>query len=336
MPNRLFAAIAALLFGIEISSAAEPPACAGKSILPELASTAPELSARLASAEKDIPNGEAVLWRIIDKTGQAEPSHLFGTIHLTDPRVHALSEEARNAIAKARVVALEVKEVVDPRAHIRAYYRNARFTAMPLGQDMWDLIPDEDERFIREAPQIPPERMITLGAVQPWMVAFTLSYPMCEVARQKADLPVLDRAIGQLASAHGVAVVGLEKVEEQMAILAGAPLEQQARFLVMTARYGSKIEDMAETFVQLHAGRRLSSMLLLSIQGVPTDQTDAELSAFMKNELIDKRNRIMAERALPLLTDGNAFIAVGAAHLPGDQGLVELFRKAGYEVTPVN
>lgn len=336
MPMRLLAAIAALLLGFEIAAAAEPPVCSGKDVLPELAASAPQLSARLTTAETDIPNGRAVLWRITDKTGKVRPSHLFGTIHLTDPRIHALPAAAREAIETASVVALEVKEVVDPAEHLRAYYRNARFMAMPLGQDMWDLIPDEDEHFIREAPQIPPERMITLGAVQPWMVVIMLSYSKCEMERQKADLPMLDRAVGQLAKSRGVPVVGLEKIEEQLAILAGAPLELQARLLVLTAKYANQAGDFAETFARLYLDRRLASLFLLSLQGVPTDQPDPEISAYLKNEVIDRRNRLMAERALPLLADGNAFIAVGSAHLPGDQGLVELLRKAGYEVTPVN
>lgn len=337
MPMRLLVTIITLLLGIEIALAAEPPVCTGTNLLPELKTTAPDLNAKLATAETDIPNGRAVLWRITDKTGKAKPSHLFGTIHLTDPRVHALPDEARTAIENARVVALEIKEVIDPREHMRAYYRNARFMAMPLGQDMWDLIPDADEHLIRKAPQIPPERMITLGAIQPWMVTFMLSYSMCELARQKADMPILDRAIAQLAARHGATVVGLEKVEEQMAVLAGAPLEQQARFLVFAAKYNNQVDDIAETFIQLYHERRLSSALLLSLRGgLPTDHPDPAMISYMENELINKRNRLMAERALPLLADGNAFIAVGSAHLPGEQGLVELLRKAGYDVTAVD
>lgn len=52
----------------------------------------------------------------------------------------------------------------------------------------------------------------------------------------------------------------------------------------------------------------------------------------MKKMIVD-RNIRMAERAAPLLKTGNAFIAVGALHLIGEQGLVELFRKEGYTVT---
>jgi uncharacterized protein YbaP (TraB family) len=60
------------------------------------------------------------------------------------------------------------------------------------------------------------------------------------------------------------------------------------------------------------------------------------LLAYIERELIEKRNITMHRRALDLLKDGNVFLAVGALHLPGDKGLVELLRQSGYKVTPVN
>jgi len=47
------------------------------------------------------------------------------------------------------------------------------------------------------------------------------------------------------------------------------------------------------------------------------------------------RNEVMAERAAPRLEAGGAFIAVGALHLSGKEGLVERFRALGYRVTPL-
>jgi uncharacterized protein YbaP (TraB family) len=41
----------------------------------------------------------------------------------------------------------------------------------------------------------------------------------------------------------------------------------------------------------------------------------------------------MAQRAAPVLATGDAFIAVGALHLPGEEGLVELLRAQGYRLT---
>jgi uncharacterized protein YbaP (TraB family) len=336
MFRRISIATAAFLGFVSLSLAAEPPECAGKDMLPGLAASAPKLSARLASADNIVPNGQAVLWRITDKAGKVAPSHLFGTIHMTSADVRALPAEALAAIEAASVVALEVKEAVDPNAQLRAFYLNARFMAMPLGQELWDLIPDADEGFIRSAPQIPPERMPTIGSLQPWVVTFTLAYPACEIARQAAGLPILDRTIGQMALDRQIPLVGLEKIEEQMAILASPPLDVQARFLVAVAKYGDELTDFMESLKRLYLERKLSSLWLLSVQGLPTDDPDPAMTAYLRDKLLNQRNQVMLERALPLLENGNAFIAVGSAHLPGDKGLVELFRKAGYEVTPIN
>lgn len=334
--RRISIATAAFLSFASLALANEPPECAGKDMLPGLAASAPKLYARLAVAEKTVPNGQAILWRITDKTGKVAPSHLFGTIHLTSADVHALPAAAVAAIESASVVALEAREVADPAEHMRAYFRNARFMTMPLGQELWDLIPDADEKFIKSAPQIPPERQPTIGTLQPWVVTFTISYPACEVARQAAGLPIVDRAIGQMALARQIPLVGLEKIEEQMAVLAGAPLDTQARLLVAVAKYGDQLTDFTESMKRLYLARKLSSLWLLSVQGLPTDDPDPAITAYLRDNLLNQRNQVMLERALPLLETGNAFIAVGSAHLPGDKGLVELFRKAGYEVTPVN
>jgi uncharacterized protein YbaP (TraB family) len=53
------------------------------------------------------------------------------------------------------------------------------------------------------------------------------------------------------------------------------------------------------------------------------------------DRLLTRRNARMATRLGPILKDGGAFIAVGAAHLPGESGLLNLLEKAGYRVTPV-
>jgi uncharacterized protein YbaP (TraB family) len=58
-------------------------------------------------------------------------------------------------------------------------------------------------------------------------------------------------------------------------------------------------------------------------------------AAFL-DRLLDRRSARMYRRALPLVEKGGAFIAVGAAHLPGPAGLAQRFRDGGYEVTAVD
>ena len=56
---------------------------------------------------------------------------------------------------------------------------------------------------------------------------------------------------------------------------------------------------------------------------------------FEEDRIIRMRNHVMAERAAPILAEGGAFIAVGALHLPGEEGVVALLRQSGYDVTLV-
>ncbi len=100
-------------------------------------------------------------------------------------------------------------------------------------------------------------------------------------------------------------------------------------------RFYDRIDDVMETMIQLYLQRELGAIWPLQIAlaekvGVRANAFDAA-----EQSLLVARNRGMRDKALELLAEGNAFIAVGGLHLPGKHGLVALFREAGYTVTPV-
>lgn len=327
-------AIVLLLCAAVAARAEAPPACTGTNLLDALATDDPRIHAEIAAETKATKNGEAILWKIEARDPAIAPSYLFGTMHLTDPRL-ALPQATHDLITNADVVSLELAEAVDRNTLAMAMLKYAHYLAMPAGKTLWDVIPDADEHFIREAPNIPPGRLGTFDAYQPWVIAAMLSMPLCETMRQAAGLRSLDEEIGQTAIARGIPVVGVEKVEEQLSVLAGMSMDDQVRFLVATARASPQIGDYIETMVQLYLRRELGAVLPLSRRSDPSGEMLAVM-AYVERELIDKRNHTMRDRALPLIDGGNAFIAVGALHLPGDKGLVELLRQSGYTVTPVN
>jgi hypothetical protein len=99
---------------------------------------------------------------------------------------------------------------------------------------------------------------------------------------------------------------------------------------------GNVAADYFETLVSLYEKRQVSAYLPMAMRLQPMTHGEDAMLAFVEEDLIRKRNRTMAARAEAILARGNAFIAVGALHLPGAEGLVELIRKAGYKVTPIN
>ncbi len=80
---------AAILFSLAAGAHAQAPVCTGKNVLEELRTSDPPAHARILAAAAAAENANAILWRI-DKAGTA-PSYLFGTMHLTDERINALS-----------------------------------------------------------------------------------------------------------------------------------------------------------------------------------------------------------------------------------------------------
>ena len=168
-----------------------------------------------------------------------------------------------------------------------------------------------------------------------------LANPLCEQDRVASGLKSFDESIALLAKSKGIGVAGLETLDEQFDVLSGAPVDLQVRYLVESAKLdGARIADNFETLLALYDRRQVTALCselipLMKALDPPSEASDAML-ARMESDLIVKRNHRMAERAEAFLTKGNAFIAVGALHLPGAEGLVELLRQAGYKVTPVN
>jgi uncharacterized protein len=91
------------------------------------------------------------------------------------------------------------------------------------------------------------------------------------------------------------------------------------------------METMIALYAEGRAGLIMPFLKSLSAEGMSS--MDEQSYGDFEEIMVHARNKVMSERADKILANGSAFIAVGALHLPGDKGLVELFRKAGYTMT---
>ncbi len=170
--------------------------------------------------------------------------------------------------------------------------------------------------------------------LKPWFLAVLSALPRCEAEREALNLPEVDQFLAQTAKDLGVKVVGLETPEEQLDAIATMRPEVAAALLTVAARDPGMNDDLYATLLRLY--REGWPAEILPISDALGGLSEAERSAqdeFMRVLLVD-RNAVMAERAAPLLASGGAFIAVGALHLSGRDGLIERFRAMGYRVEP--
>jgi uncharacterized protein YbaP (TraB family) len=291
----------------------------------------------LASAEAkradDLVNADGLMWRI-EKPDLA-PSYLFGTIHSTDDTALEVARRAAQLIGGAKVVATELGGPFDS-------IEKANLTAVMLSKAL-DRDSDTFEGLIAAADRERIERFIESQGypaafahhLKPWFLAILSAVPACEAEREALDLPEVDQFLAQTAKDSGVKVVGLETPGEQLDAIAAMRPEVAGALLTLAAREPGMNDDLYATLLRLYSESRPAEILPISdaIGGL-TEAERAAQDEFMIGLLVD-RNSVMAERAAPLIAAGGAFIAVGALHLTGKDGLIERFRADGYTVTKV-
>ena len=165
-----------------------------------------------------------------------------------------------------------------------------------------------------------------------------VALPPCELDRKQAGASFLDLKLAQDAERGGKELVGLETVLEQLDAMASLPMSFHVQGLVESIALGDRINDVIETMIQLYVTGETGAIWPMLRSVSPEMETDEELAAGyadFEKTMVHVRNKTMLDRALPLLDKGDAFIAVGALHLPGEQGLAHLIDEAGYTVTPV-
>ena len=123
-------------------------------------------------------------------------------------------------------------------------------------------------------------------------------------------------------------VIGLETLEEQIAIIDGLSYTAQAKMLVESLE---DVDELKQQFNDL-----IEAYLTMNSKKVLELTEDPAMPAEFMEELLNKRNKIMVDRMIEHLHANSTFVAVGAAHLFGNEGVVTLLKEKGYTVEPVS
>ena len=264
----------------------------------------------------DTANSHGLLWEV-SRPGVAA-SHLFGTIHSEDPEVLQLASPVQAAFDDAHSVVLEV--LLDDAA---MQYSSGAMLLLD-GRTLEGIVGAELFNRAARATLSRGIPELVLQRMKPWAVAVSLSVPVPETGQ------VLDLALYQAALQAGKPVQGLETIREQLDVFDTLPDSGQVLLLQDALENLPGIDAQHEELLQAYKRRDLEALMVLSDASLETG--DGQLASNLQHRLIRDRNRLMAERMQPYLGQGRAFIAVGALHLPGADGLLQLLQQRGYTV----
>jgi len=251
-----------------------------------------------------------LLWQISGK-GLSKPSYLFGSMHVKDKRAFNFSDSLIKAIESSSAFVLETH----PDSLMKSFFGAAteragkkKITELITAEQIAELV----KRFEAKNGYTPDSAMLD----NPILVASLMQHQV----NRKDDMPTfVDAYLYGIARSMKKKIYGLEKPEDQVKLLYGSDAKIAGLFDVDEEAATENLEKLVNVYAK---GDLDGITALMSEEN--EDQFD-----------LANRNEIMVGGMIKLMQADNLFVAVGASHLAGEKGVINLLKKAGYILRPV-
>ena len=310
-------------------------ACQGNDLF---ASMGDDQRGALETAANVHPYPHGILWHA---TRGTESVHLVGTMHFHDPRHDATLEQVKPWIDAATSIFLEVGEGDEARLQDKIA-RDPGLAFIVSGPTLPDLLPPDDWALLTKAMSDRGVPGFMAAKMKPWMAMLTLGLSKCVLADQQAGLKGLDQLIIAHATDIGNPAQALEPIETALNLFSGYTEQEMLEFLSLSLRQTAiDPNDQHVTLVESYFDENIRILWEFSVQqglddpqGMTRDEILTEF-ARLEDVILSKRNQSWMDHILPAAKEGPVFVAVGALHLPGEQGVLRLLEREGFTITRV-
>jgi uncharacterized protein len=259
----------------------------------------------------------SLFWEI-SGNGLQKPAYVFGTIHMICKEDFFMPDVVVEKFKASDKVFLEM-DMDDAAMQMKLM----KLAMLPSGQSLKKIFGDDYQlvdSFFKANSQFP---LVMFNGFKPMMVMSLMYLEMLPCDNHES----YEQSFIGLAREEKKDIQGLETMEDQMKIFDDIPDSVEAKNIVTMIREFEKQKQQFAEMVKVYKSQNLTR-LIESIEGSP-DLMNAE------EALLTKRNNNWIPVMEKNMKEGGCFFAVGAAHLPGKNGVLELLKKAGYTVKAV-
>jgi uncharacterized protein len=257
-----------------------------------------------------------LLWKISGK-GIKEPSYLFGTIHITDKRVFSFDSTVYKALDACDALALEMIMDEIKKEDVEKDMLLKKGTIKDLySEEEWKVV---EVKFKEKT----GSNIALFLKMKPFFV-----YSQLLQSGMNKDMPeALDIFLLKKYRSDKKTVLGIEVLGDQIGAIDQITLKEQGQMLYKaledTSKETAQFDDMINTYLKQDLNGMLEMM------------KDSSLPEKFNQAFLVGRNVKMADNIAKYSKNQKTFNAIGAAHLPGEKGVIALLRKKGYTVEPV-
>lgn len=265
--------------------------------------------------------GTTSVWRVTAPSGATV--FLAGSIHLLPADYGALPKAFDEAFAASETVVFEAD--IDPNAIIAEAQRLLSMGMYSGDRSLFDALDEATARALRATAEELGMPASVMGRLKPWFAGVTITGLALRDAGFDAESGV-DMRLQRRAVAADKTIITLETVEEQLRLLADLDEATQVAFLEQAIAERNTIRDMADQLVAAWESGRAESLNALVNEQLRAEPELAERLLYARNEQWFAELERLAEDGATVM------VVVGAGHLVGTRGLVQLFADDGYRV----
>ncbi len=317
----------ACFLAISLAATSVAADCDGRDIRPDLTATqAAELERRVAA----YPFNRGNHWRA---TRGRQVIHVIGTVHIDDPRLADVLDKVAPTLRHADLLLVEGTEEQEAQLQ-RAMAERPGLAFITEGPTLPDLLPEPLWQDLSAAMRARGVPGFMAAKMQPWFLSVMLSLPACLMEGLKTGANGLDNRMIALARRNDVPVEALEPYDTLFRVMGSDPLSEQVDMLRLGILPEQVAEDSTATLLESYFEEETAEILEVGrlvahdALDIPHSRTDELLDEMLEN-ILDTRNLTWMERILDA-PEGVTIVAVGAGHLPGDAGLLNLLGEAGF------
>lgn len=264
-------------------------------------------------------DNNTLLWQV-SGNGLTKPSYIFGTFHLLCKDDIHFSEQLKNAVQSANEIYMEL-DMDDPSTMMSGML----FMNMKDGKKLKDLYTAAEykkiESYFTDTLHTP---LSLLQGIKPYFLVAML-YPKMMPCKTASGV---EEELLKLAKEDKKEIKGLETMQFQASVFDSIPYDWQAKELLKNIDSFSIYKKEFDTMMNDYKNQRLAAM--------EKSLSKSEFGSDKFNDLLlTNRNKNWVVQLKNIMKKENVFVAVGAGHLVGDKGLINLLRKEGYTVEPL-
>ena len=268
---------------------------------------------------------KSLLWKVYGN-GIKDTSFLYGTIHMIEKKDFVVSKILKSKLKKSEALVMEINLDLDDKS--KQFVReNALY---PSGKSIKDFVNEEDylffQSYLKDSLKMNGLKIKICEMMRPFYAQSLI------MADQMKKTESYEKTFHKLAKKKEK--LGLETIQEQMTILAGGELQTQVNeFIKEMKNCKLDAENEMAKLVQFYKNQDVQGLYNEMIASM--EEEGGKMGGVTKEDFLDNRNKRWIPKLVQLMNTKTIFIAVGAGHLAGENGVIQLLRNQGYIVSPI-